>query len=109
MKHLDDMPEPTLDELEDIEAWLTDEEDEEPAVGPRRSAMADQHTDSVNPADETDDERRARIHRNARDLTRIEHETTWAFLSRQGSFLPPKHLPGEKPPPPPPATKGPRS
>lgn len=91
MKHLDDAPEPTEAELAEMDEWLAEMD----ADASDPDYAIESWDDPADPDAESDEERRERIHRNARDMTRIEHDTNWAFISRAGSFLPPK----QKPPP----------
>jgi hypothetical protein len=100
MKHLDDVREPTEAELRAIEEEDDDDDFDGATVPPierseeyeanQREYESNKHA----PADD-DDSERARMHRNARDLTRIEHDTTWATISKHvkgttPTFLPPR-------------------
>jgi hypothetical protein len=94
MKHLDDLEGPTDAELADLEAEFDEDADFEGVVLPGRSAEYEanqrEYEATTHAPAEDDDSRRARLHRNARDMTRIEHDTVWAYISKAGSFLGPK-------------------
>lgn len=93
MKHLDHIPEPTAADLDEIENEPDDfdggtvrhVEHSVDYDANQREYEANKHA-----PDDDDDSPRARLHRNARDQTRIEHDTTWAQISKNGSFLAPK-------------------
>ena len=79
MKHLDDIPDPTLEDLNEMEAEFDLDSPDD---------LTYEDFDRFIGEATTTETRREAMHRNARDMTRIEHDTVWAFLSGAGSFLP---------------------
>lgn len=92
MRHLDHVPEPTAEELAELEDDDADE-DFVPLHPPIvKSAAYDSNLAEYEARNQMPDgeSERDRMHRTARDQTRIENDTQWAFLSKGGSFLAPK-------------------
>ncbi len=91
MKGFDHIPEPTPEQLEEAEP---DDFDGSSAPLVIRSLDFESNQEEYErakhaPADD-DQSPRARLHRNARDQSRIEHDTNWAQISKAGSFLTPR-------------------
>lgn len=88
MKHLDDIPGPTDADLADLEAEFDEDADftgvELPPHSPDYERNQAEYEATKHAPDDDDESPRARLHRNARDMTRIEHDTVWAQISKAG-------------------------
>lgn len=94
VKGFEDVPEPSDEDLAEIEEEFDEDADFTGVPMPERSAEYEanqrEYESCKHAPDDDDDSPRARMHRNARDLTRIEHDTNWAAISKAGSFLTPR-------------------
>lgn len=90
----DDVPEPTARDLASLDD-IIDEDithlDFEPTLDSDVTELDDEDWEDIDGLlEQAAVTRRRLLHETARDMTRIEHDTAWAFLSKDGSFLGPK-------------------
>jgi hypothetical protein len=92
VKGFDHIPEPSAADLEEEDEPDDFDGSSAPHVirSPHYEANQREYEANKHAPDDDDDSRRAALHRNARDQSRIEHDTNWALISKAGSFLTPK-------------------